>query len=64
MTPPSGKDPSETAKILNRYLEKISTWADKWKVKFNSDKSSEIIFSNKLGKGYKKKPGKLSIFCG
>ena len=44
----SGKDPSETAEILNRYLEKISTWAERWKVKFNSDKSSKVIFSNKL----------------
>ena len=44
----SGNDRSETAKILNRDLEKISTWADKWKVKFNAEKSSEIIFSNKL----------------
>ena len=44
----SGVDPTETANKLNRDLLKISTWADKWKVSFNSLKSKDIIFSNKV----------------
>ena len=43
----SGADPAETAQILNRDLQKISNWATKWKVKFNSAKTKSIIFSNK-----------------
>ena len=43
----SGKDPAETSKILNRDLDKISAWADKWQVKFNPKKSKDMIFSNK-----------------
>ena len=43
-----GKDPAETAEQLNRDLIKISTWATKWKVKFNAVKSKDMIFSNKL----------------
>ena len=38
---------SETAEILNRDLQKISTWASKWKVTFNASKTKDIIFSNK-----------------
>ena len=34
-----GKDPAETAEQLNRDLQKISMWAQKWKVKFNAGKS-------------------------
>ena len=44
----SGLDPSETVKILNRDLERISSWANKWKVKFNASKTRDIIFSNKM----------------
>ena len=44
----SGLDPSETAQQLNRDLEKISTWADTWKVTFNAGKTKEMIFSNKV----------------
>ena len=44
----TGSDPSETAKILNRDLEKISIWASKWKVQFNATKTKDIIFSNKV----------------
>ena len=40
----SGSDPAETAKILNRDLKKISTWALKWKVKFNISKTKSMIF--------------------
>ena len=43
----SGKDPAETACQLNRDLHKISSWAEKWKVKFNAGKSKDMIFSNK-----------------
>jgi hypothetical protein len=34
----TGSDPAETAAQLNRDLEKISNWAQKWKVKFNLKK--------------------------
>ena len=44
----TGSDPSETALILNRDLEKISNWATQWKVKFNASKTKDIIFSNKF----------------
>ena len=43
----SGSDPSETTEMLNRDLEKIASWASKWKVSFNAKKSKDIIFSNK-----------------
>ena len=43
----TGSDPSETAEQLNRDLEKISTWASKWKIILNPKKSKDIIFSNK-----------------
>ena len=43
-----GSDPSETAQILNRDLEKISLWAAKWKVQFNASKTKDIIFTNKV----------------
>ena len=44
----SGSDPAETAKILNRDLQKISTWAKQWKVKFNVTKTKSMIFSKKV----------------
>ena len=44
----SGSDPAETSEILNRDLQKISSWAKKWKVKFNTTKTKNIIFSNKI----------------
>ena len=44
----SGTDPAETAEILNRDLQKISSWATKWKVKFNASKTKNIIFSDKV----------------
>ena len=43
----SGKDPAETSEILNRDLQKISYWAQNWKVKFYPKKSKDMIFSNK-----------------
>ena len=44
----SGLDPNETAKVLNRDLEKISSWANLWKVTFNAGKTKELVFSNKV----------------
>ena len=41
----SGEDSAITAQVLNRDLEKIGSWAKKWKVLFNSDKSEDILFS-------------------
>ena len=43
----TGSDPAETAEILNRDLKKISIWASKWKITFNSSKSKDMIFSQK-----------------
>ena len=44
----SGSDPSETAAQLNRDLDKISTWALKWKVSFGAKKSKDMIFTKKI----------------
>ena len=44
----SGSDPAETAQILNRDLERISSWALQWKVVFNAKKSKDMIFSQKV----------------
>ena len=43
----TGSDPAETAAQLNRDLVKISEWAKRWKITFNSGKSKDIIFSRK-----------------
>ena len=43
----TGSDPAETAVQLNKDLEKITTWAKKWKVTFNAKKSKDLIFSKK-----------------
>ena len=43
----SGDDPNQTSSQLNRDLHKISIWAKKWKVTFNSGKSKDLIFSKK-----------------
>ena len=43
----SGIDPAETSKQLNRDLNKISFWAQTWKVTFNPGKTKDLIFSNK-----------------
>ena len=43
----TGKDPAETAIILNRDLDRLNTWANKWKVFFNPSKSKDLIFSEK-----------------
>ena len=44
----AGKDPTETSKILNRDLSRISEWAEKWQVIFNPKKSKDMIFTNKM----------------
>ena len=44
----SGNDPTETAEILNRDLNRISVWAKKWKVSFNAKKTKDMIFSKKF----------------
>ena len=43
----TGKDPAETAVILNRDLERLNVWATKWKVIFNPGKSKDLIFSER-----------------
>ena len=43
----TGSDPAETAQQLNRDLQRISSWATKWKVLFNAKKSKDVIFSKK-----------------
>ena len=43
----SGTDPFVTSLQLNRDLEKINSWASRWKVAFNPKKSKDIIFSKK-----------------
>ena len=43
----SGNDPAESANQLNGDLQKISEWAKKWKVLFNTSKSKDMIFSKK-----------------
>ena len=44
----SGSDPAETSAILNRDLQRIASWATKWKVKFNTIKTKSMIFSNRI----------------
>ena len=41
---------NETAQALNSDLEKIRTWAWQWKMKFNADKTEEVLFSCKRNK--------------
>ena len=41
-------DTHKTASQLNRDLNRFSTWAKKWKVKFNAGKSCDLIFSDKV----------------
>ena len=40
-------DSAETCNKLNDDLLRISTWAEKWKVKFNPAKTETILFSRK-----------------
>ena len=44
------RDPINTSQKLNNDLDKVSLWANKWKMSFNSDSSKqaqEIIFHGK-----------------
>ena len=43
----TGRDPSETAVILNRDLERVNDWATKWKVLFNPGKSKDLFSKNR-----------------
>ena len=43
-------DVKEAALDLNRDLTKISLWAQQWKMKFNADKTEEVVFSCKRDK--------------
>ena len=42
-----GSSTHETVRMLNNDLGRISTWAKIWKVKFNGDKSKDLIFTPK-----------------
>ena len=46
-------DPVVTADCLNNDLLRISTWAKKWKVSFNPNKTKSIQFSRKRNKSIK-----------
>ena len=43
----SSANPTETTDILNMDLDKISVWAEKWKVKFNAEKLCSMLYSTK-----------------
>ena len=40
----SDVDPKKTVTILNSDLNKLSTWASKWKIKLNASKNKSIFF--------------------
>ena len=46
-------DPINTSQKLNNDLDKVSLWANKWKMSFNPEPSKqvqEVIFSRKINK--------------
>ena len=43
----SGLNTEQTSSQLNRDLTKIQLWSSTWKVKFNAEKSKNMVFSNK-----------------
>ena len=43
-------NPLHTANTLNQDLVKISTWADKWLVTFNTQKTESLLISRKINK--------------
>ena len=48
-------DPINTCQKLNDDIDKVSLWANKWKMSFNPDPSKqtqEVIFSLKTNKVY------------
>ena len=44
------RNENETAQALNSDLEKLRIWAWQWKMKFNADKTEEVVFSCKRNK--------------
>ena len=44
----TGTDTHQTTTLLNDDLNKIHLWSLKWKIKFNADKSKDLIFSKML----------------
>ena len=46
------RDPSDTARIMQNDIEKISAWADSWLVKFNPLKSETLLISRKINKNF------------
>ena len=49
------RDPINASQKLNNDLNKVSLWANKWKMSFNPDSSKqaqEVIFSSKINKVY------------
>ena len=45
-------DESKTAEELDRDLERVRLWAWQWKMKFNTEKTEEVIFSAKRVKPF------------
>ena len=43
-------DTHTTTSLLNRYMIKISPWANKWKVKCSASNSCDLIFTEKIKK--------------
>ena len=43
----SGTNPDDTSAQLNRDIQKLIDWSDKWKVSFNPKKTKDMIFSRK-----------------
>jgi hypothetical protein len=40
-------DPNETAELIDGDLDRLSQWADKWKVSFSPPKTEELLISTK-----------------
>ena len=56
---PVVKDVEKTADEMNRDLKRVRLWAWQWKMKFNADKTEEVIFSSK-----RLKPAHPPLFLG
>ena len=41
------EDPIRAANLMDNDLDKVQNWADKWLVKFNPNKTEEMLFSRK-----------------
>ena len=53
------KDEGKTADEMNSDLERVRLWAWQWEMKFNADKTEEVIFSSK-----RLKPAHPPLFLG